>query len=237
MSKQEALGQIQARSNNKKKVGKTEKHHRKKPSAKAKASLKTKPSAKAKLLKKGSMKKGSDGVGKKLLVSMKKDMQHTEHADEEKPPLPPPSEHPLMGLEVRITDEQAGPKSFGKTGALSSINEHKATVFTATGTISCGTSHIEEERAEWKKPVQHKQFNSLSRAVMQRILEAMACFPQPFVEYSLQLQPIGANGYLEDEHLVAAWEWMRYSLKIPDEVQMLDPALVARLSTPLTSED
>ena len=190
IGKQEALGQIQARSNNKKRVGKRllKKSTKAKPSAKTKASLKTKPSAKAKLLKKGRMKKSTDGVGKKLLASMKKDMQHTEHADEEKPPLPPPSEHPLMGLEVRVTDEQAGPKSFGKTGALSSINEHKATIFTASGTVSCGTSRIEEERAEWKKPVQHKQFNSLSRAVMQKILEAMACFPQPFVEYSL-------NGY------------------------------------------
>ena len=167
-------------------------------------------------------------------------MQHTEHADgedEEKPPLPPPSQHPLMSLEVRITDEQAGPKSFGKIGALNSINEHKATIFTASGTISCDTSYIEEERAEWKKPVQHKLFNYMTRASTQKILKAMACFPQPFVEYSLQLQPIGADGYLEDEDFVAACEWMRFSLKIPDEVQMLDPALVARLSTTLTSED
>ena len=239
MSKEEALGQIKARSSNKKRIGKRllKKSIKEKPSAKTKASLKNKPSAKAKLVKKNSMKKVGDGVGKKLLASMKKDMQLTEHAGEEKPPLPPPSEHPLMGLEVRITDEQAGPKSFGKTGTLSSINEHKATVFTASGTISCDRNYIEEERAEWKKPVQHKQFNSLSRAVMQKILDAMACFPQAFVEYSLQLQPIGADGYLEDEHLVATWEWMRYSLKIPDEVQMLDPALVARLSTTLLSED
>ena len=43
-----------------------------KPSAKTKASLKTKPSAKAKLLKKHSMKNASDGVGKKMLASMKK---------------------------------------------------------------------------------------------------------------------------------------------------------------------
>ena len=142
-----------------------------------------------------------------------------------------------MCLEVRVTDEKVGPKSFGKTGTLSSIKEDKATIFTASGTISCATSYIEEERAKWKKLVQHKQFNSLSRAVMQQILEAMACFPQPFVEYSLQLQPIAADGYLEDEHLVAAWEWMRYNLKIPYEVQMLDPALVARLSTNLTNED
>ena len=151
--------------------------------------------------------------------------------------MPPPSEDPLVGLEVRITDEKVGPKSFGKIGTLSSIKEHMATIFTASGTISCDRSYIEEERAEWKKPEQHKQFNHMSRARMQKILEAMACFPQPFVEYSLEMQPIAADGYLEDEHLVAAWEWMRFSLKIPDEVQMLDPALVARLSTTLTSED
>ena len=140
------------------------------------------------------MKKSTDGVGKKLLASMKKDMQHTEHADEEKPPLPPPSEHPLMGLEARVTDEQAGPKSFGKTGALSSINEHKATIFTASGTVSCGTSRIEEERAEWKKPVQHKQFNSLSRAVMQKILEAMACFPSPLSSTHCSCSPLEHMG-------------------------------------------
>ena len=75
MNKQEALGQIQARSNNKKKVGKRllKKSIKTKPSVKTKTNLKDKPSAKAKLLRKSSMKKGFDGVGKKLLASMKKD--------------------------------------------------------------------------------------------------------------------------------------------------------------------
>ena len=72
---------------------------------------------------------------------------------------------------------------------------------------------------------------------MQNILKCMACSPMAFAETPLPMQPIAKDGYLEDEHLIAAWQWMKFSLKLPDDIHLLDPALVGKLTAFQVSQD
>ena len=54
------------------------------------------------------------------------------------------------------------------------------------------------------------------------MLQAIAAHPEPFVDTTHPLLGIDADTYLEDQHIVLAWAWMQWQLKIHESVQCLD---------------
>ena len=240
MSKMEALHEVVPKANSKKKLGKRIMGAAIKV-GKNKPSLKLKPSIKKKVMKKAIMKKLVDDEGKAVLKDQKAKLK-------EAPPLPPPSEppppevpsevikeHPKVGSTVRVIKEQAGISCYGKTGSLSDISGSQATIFSAQGSISTNISNIVVENPEWKPPAKYKTLSYVTRKQLQAMLDAAGCIPQPWVDDHHPLFKLEKDKFLEDQHMVAAWQFMHDQLQIPNTVQLLDPVLTAKMA--LIQED
>ena len=92
------------------------------------------------------------------------------------------------------------------------------------------------EDATWKKPRAHRTFQCITRSSLQSMLQAIAAHLELFVD-TTHLLRINAGTYLEDQHIVLAWAWVQWQLKIHESVQRLNPALMGKLTVNMTEMD
>ena len=225
MSKREALVQIKARSTTKKNLGKKV----------LKAPMSFKKKVKLNLKKKAAQKLMSKKSLKALLEP------------HEAPPLAPKTaasepaalaaaeaqEHELIGKQVRLVSEEVGKKHYGASGPVTSVSGGSATILTDKGAVHASLAHITELDPTWKPPAKFLAGNKVTRAALQQILEmSTKCYPQAFVEQmedEIMLMPLAESGFLEDQQIMACWGWMKWQLKIPDDIFFMEPSLPYRL--------
>ncbi|CAK9113398.1 unnamed protein product [Durusdinium trenchii] len=49
------------------------------------------------------------------------------------------------------------------------------------------------------------------------------------MEDEIMLMPLAESGFLEDQQIMACWGWMKWQLKIPDDIFFMEPSLPYRL--------
>ena len=150
------------------------------------------------------------------------------------------AEDTFSGQQVRVISLDAGEKCFGAKGQATKVKNGKVTIVMDHGIMHVQLDHLCLEEATWKAPAPFLPGNKVTRAALQTILEAIACMPLPFeekpeLEDDAEVLPLLASGFLEDQQIVIGWEWMKWQLKIPHEIMLLDPTLSYRMGLPASS--